>query len=193
MKLLGNKLYLLFFFLLFLFSKDLSYATTPGTNTGAAGSSGPQVGINQTVCGSGIPVLTLVLIFILMILVGCIICAINIFMGNKHDKNSEQPQNDLPPIPVTGGEARVQQPSGISQMTKLSPGSNPIGRGTNNSICLDDPKVSTRHADLYVSESRYTVTDLNSRNGTFVNGEKITQKDVYQGDQIQMGDSTITV
>jgi pSer/pThr/pTyr-binding forkhead associated (FHA) protein len=100
---------------------------------------------------------------------------------------------DQAPIPATGGEARVQQPSGVTHMAKLSPGSNLIGRGNNNAICLDDPKVSSKHADLYLSEGRYTVTDLDSRNGTYVNGEKITQKDVYHGDQIQMGDSTIFV
>ena len=47
-----------------------------------------------------------------------------------------------------------------------------IGRSYNsNNICLKDPNVSTRHAVLKRINGQWTVSDLQSRNGTFVNGE----------------------
>ena len=47
-----------------------------------------------------------------------------------------------------------------------------IGRSYNNSeICLKDPNVSSRHAVLKKINGHWTISDLQSRNGTFVNGD----------------------
>jgi pSer/pThr/pTyr-binding forkhead associated (FHA) protein len=101
---------------------------------------------------------------------------------------------DSEPIPCTGPEARIVDPSGASNSIALKVGSNSIGREANQDIQLDDPKVSKKHADLNVSpEGRYVVTDLGSQNGTTVNGTKIKQPELYQGDQIGLGDSRIIV
>ncbi len=49
-----------------------------------------------------------------------------------------------------------------------------IGRSYNsNNICLKDPNVSSRHAVLKKAEGHWVISDLQSRNGTFVNGELI--------------------
>ena len=55
-----------------------------------------------------------------------------------------------------------------------------IGRSTVNDVVLNDPTVSSHHAVLTVSDhtgsESYRLKDLNSRNGTFVNGVKITSE-----------------
>lgn len=131
-------------------------------------------------------------LFVLLLLL-FVLLVFYLVRNNQNKLNKTASSYDQPPISTTGGEAKVQQSNGLTQNVSLRPGSNPIGRNPGSAIQLNDPKVSGNHADLYVSEGRYTITDLNSSNGTFVNGEKITQRDLYQGDQIQIGDSKIIV
>ena len=117
------------------------------------------------------------------------------FYQRSHQTADLAPRSFIPPSPPENycGDARVTQPNGVTTTSNLKHGSNPIGRDPGSSIQLNDPKASSRHADLHVTESQYVLTDLNSSNGTFVNGERITQKNVYKGDQIQIGDSAITL
>jgi hypothetical protein len=58
-------------------------------------------------------------------------------------------------------------------------------------LLLDDPKVSNPHAKFTVEEGQFTVWDFGSRNGTFVNGEKIRAATLLkENDAIKMGDTT---
>lgn len=52
-----------------------------------------------------------------------------------------------------------------------------IGRSPDNDIIIDDNAVSRRHLRIARKGKRYFVQDLNSKNGTFVNGERITPKE----------------
>lgn len=49
-----------------------------------------------------------------------------------------------------------------------------IGRGDNNTIVINSPKVSRNHAVIEWNGERFVVRDLRSSNGTFVNGERVT-------------------
>lgn len=51
-----------------------------------------------------------------------------------------------------------------------------VGRSSSNDIVFDDPLVSSRHAHISYAEGQYWIEDLESTNGTVVNGEKITDK-----------------
>ena len=64
-----------------------------------------------------------------------------------------------------------------------------IGRGPDNDIVVDDLLASRRHAMLKISEDQRTVTlaDLGSQNGTFVNGERIRQQQLAEGDIVTIG------
>lgn len=65
-----------------------------------------------------------------------------------------------------------------------------IGRSHDCDICLENPTVSKLHASLHYmggKKGRWIVCDRNSRNGTFVNGERITKKELKKGDVIQIG------
>jgi len=50
-----------------------------------------------------------------------------------------------------------------------------IGRTPDNDIVLNDPSVSRSHCELKIDGSKITVIDLNSSNGTYVNGIKISR------------------
>ncbi len=69
-----------------------------------------------------------------------------------------------------------------------------IGRGQGNNLQLDEGVVSTHHAKFIIQRSPYmdsiyevTIEDLSSTNGTYVNGEKISQKRLNHSDQIRIG------
>lgn len=63
-----------------------------------------------------------------------------------------------------------------------------IGREPDNSIVLGDTYLSGHHASLSRNEHGVTVTDLGSRNGTFLNGMRLTDARMLKiGDRLQIG------
>ena len=73
------------------------------------------------------------------------------------------------------------------QTFELSDGELTLGREDSNSLCLKDPRVSRRHAIIESRGQPYTLVDLDSSNGTFVNGLPVTQHSLEHGDQIEIG------
>ncbi len=66
-------------------------------------------------------------------------------------------------------------------------GTTSLGRDASNDIQLHDTEVSRRHAQIYGAGDVYTVSDLNSSNGTFVNGRPIEAHRLESGDHLQIG------
>jgi diguanylate cyclase (GGDEF)-like protein len=66
-----------------------------------------------------------------------------------------------------------------------------IGRSTEADLWLGDDGVSRKHARLVKTGDSYTLEDLKSANGTFVQGERITERKLADGDQIQLGPTAI--
>ena len=62
-----------------------------------------------------------------------------------------------------------------------------IGRRPYNDVMLDDLTVSGEHAVLRTSNGESTIHDLNSRNGTLVNGVPVSQRTLVDGDRIEIG------
>ena len=64
-----------------------------------------------------------------------------------------------------------------------------IGRSSSNDYTLTSPAVSQQHAILTIyDDGRASIKDLNSTNGTFVNGKKIVVETfIRQGDSIMLG------
>ncbi len=63
---------------------------------------------------------------------------------------------------------------------------NVIGR-SKAAILLAESKVSTRHARILFKEGSWILEDLESTNGTFVNGRKVTRTALHRGDKIKIG------
>jgi hypothetical protein len=62
-----------------------------------------------------------------------------------------------------------------------------VGRTPDNQIVVPVREVSRRHAEIVCNESGYVLKDLGSPNGTFVNGERIAEHRLQDGDRIAMG------
>ena len=81
----------------------------------------------------------------------------------------------------------------VGEMFKLPSGEAMIGRGKRSEISLFDEGVSRAHARILSEGDTVWVEDLGSRNGTFVNGERLSNARVKlaDGDKIQVGRTTI--
>jgi ABC-type multidrug transport system ATPase subunit/pSer/pThr/pTyr-binding forkhead associated (FHA) protein/sulfur carrier protein ThiS len=67
-----------------------------------------------------------------------------------------------------------------------------IGRDTNSYLPLNHPTVSYRHAVISSQNGGLVIRDLGSTNGTFVNGQRISQVPLNSGDVIQIGPFKLT-
>jgi pSer/pThr/pTyr-binding forkhead associated (FHA) protein len=62
-----------------------------------------------------------------------------------------------------------------------------LGRADDNELPIPEPSISSRHCVFLLSGSDVIVRDLNSSNGTYVNGEPVTETILQPGDNIQVG------
>lgn len=62
-----------------------------------------------------------------------------------------------------------------------------LGRGVSNAIQLHDTEISREHAEFRRRGEAFLIRDLGSSNGTFVNGEPVTEHELKSGDQLQLG------
>jgi pSer/pThr/pTyr-binding forkhead associated (FHA) protein len=67
-----------------------------------------------------------------------------------------------------------------------------IGRSPECDIFLDDVTVSRRHAELRRDGDRFTIEDLGSLNGTFVNRRRIETVELEDDDELQIGKYRLT-
>ncbi len=67
-----------------------------------------------------------------------------------------------------------------------------IGRRSSNEVCLTDLSVSGRHARLTRDEGGTWVEDLNSTNGTYINGRLISRQRLHNGDELMLGKIRLT-
>jgi pSer/pThr/pTyr-binding forkhead associated (FHA) protein len=80
----------------------------------------------------------------------------------------------------------VQGP-GESLLIPLGTGVMHIGRGLSADLHLDEKSVSRRHAMLVHRPTGSRLLDDRSSNGTFVNGRRIVQADLHNGDVLVLG------
>jgi hypothetical protein len=64
---------------------------------------------------------------------------------------------------------------------------NYVGRGEDNHVRVVWEGISQRHALIMATGSGFTLKDLQSENGTFVNGDRVQERKLSDGDRIRMG------
>lgn len=62
-----------------------------------------------------------------------------------------------------------------------------LGRDPDSDIFLDDVTVSRRHAEVERSGARYSIRDVGSLNGTYINRQLVDQVELNEGDEVQVG------
>ena len=67
-----------------------------------------------------------------------------------------------------------------------------IGRSPECDVFLDDVTVSRRHAELVHEADAFSIRDLGSLNGTYVNRKRIESVDLQDGDEVQIGKYRLT-
>ncbi|MFC1705419.1 protein kinase [Planctomycetota bacterium] len=111
------------------------------------------------------------------------------------------------PGTAAAGAAASGSPAGLQLLPQLSVFRGPdqgrswtlphggitIGRGRHNTIVINDKGVSTTHGQLSFDGKTVTLTDLQSRNGTFVNKQRVSQLTIGEADVIVMGGTRMTV
>jgi two-component system, cell cycle response regulator len=80
----------------------------------------------------------------------------------------------------------------VGEMYKLNKREMILGRGQNADVEILDDGISRRHAAVHFGDEGVALEDLGSRNGTFLNGQRVEGKAALRdGDKIQLSSSTI--
>ncbi len=83
---------------------------------------------------------------------------------------------------------RLVEVAGNGQEHALESGEQIVGRGVEAAVVVDHEDVSRRHARITVSDQRVLVEDLDSKNGVFFNGTRVTEPTVVShGDRLSLG------
>jgi pSer/pThr/pTyr-binding forkhead associated (FHA) protein len=94
---------------------------------------------------------------------------------------------------IAGPALVVRSGGGMAGQSFFLPeGSTLIGRSPECDLFLDDVTVSRRHAELVRSGERFTIRDLGSLNGTYVNRRRIESAELADDDEVQIGKYRLT-
>ena len=81
--------------------------------------------------------------------------------------------------------------SSVGRMYRVTKDEVILGRGIQSDILVDDDGVSRYHAKIALRGEERWLVDLDSTNGTFLNGAKVKEQALVEGDKIQMGRATV--
>jgi two-component system, cell cycle response regulator len=99
---------------------------------------------------------------------------------------AEAPHRDLRPALVFLSGELIAVPIPLEREEVI------LGRSLGADVRVNDSKASRRHAKIEVKESggvtEYILTDMNSRNGTFLNGRRVETESLRNGDKVAIGD-----
>jgi two-component system cell cycle response regulator len=97
---------------------------------------------------------------------------------------ASQPAKKIPSLIVLKGKDR-------GKIFKMTAKNTSLGRDPNIDICLSDHSISRKHCLLINDQSAITIVDLQSSNGTLVNGKSISKAKLKDGDQIAIGETVM--
>ena len=88
---------------------------------------------------------------------------------------------------ITGRILQIHPVDLESGLITLSEDAFVVGREQSSDLMISERAVSRQHAKFEKNDSRFTVTDLGSTNGTWVNGERVETTELKSGDRIRIG------
>src|SRR5207247_4945544 len=92
---------------------------------------------------------------------------------------------ETPPATPQQARLKILLPTGDVFDRELTNAETQIGKGPRNDIVIADAAVSTAHAMIRLEGNVYAINDIGSRNGTFVNGERVAEsRPLNHGDVI---------
>jgi len=97
----------------------------------------------------------------------------------------------LPPPAPRADPAYGQLRAAGGPSVTLREGTITVGRGSENDVVLDDPKVSRHHARIQCVGGTCRVQDLDSSNGTFIDGERVAEGTLAPGSEVRFGGTTL--
>lgn len=100
-----------------------------------------------------------------------------------------QPADETAVVPLARAHLVLRSPDGPTQTIVLTRDPLTIGRHPTNHVVIDIATVSAEHAVVEYVGGVYRLTDRGSRNGTYVNGQRITEYHLQDGDIIRIGDA----
>jgi len=130
-------------------------------------------------------ILRLILILLIYLFVGWM--GYTIFLDMKQEKSSQRKEwiPTLTVIPATGQQGQVRQFT-IPEII--------IGRDPTCHLPLDNGTISLRHCRLYFERKQWWVEDLESTNGSYLNGKRIETSTVLANDdELSIGQVTLTI
>lgn len=105
-------------------------------------------------------------------------------MGELQDELRKRAVRDRACLVVLAG-------ANVGEMYRIEAGETVLGRATGATIRLNDDGISRRHARIFVEEGQFLIEDLNSANGTVINGQTMARTRLADGDKIRLGPTTI--
>lgn len=103
------------------------------------------------------------------------------------------PADELSPPPVVEppvrGQLRLHDGNGGGRLFQLRRRTE-VGR--NGAVAVEDETLSSRHFEIERSEGQFVLRDLESSNGTFLNGQRVERAELQSGDEIRAGRSVFT-
>lgn len=85
----------------------------------------------------------------------------------------------------------VASPQGRGRVVALVRATTRIGRDTGNDLVLESDLVSRRHAVLRIEGSVVVLEDLDSTNGTWVNGARVRRRVLANHDEVELGECVL--
>jgi pSer/pThr/pTyr-binding forkhead associated (FHA) protein len=109
------------------------------------------------------------------------------------DEEGEGEETLLQSLGITGPALVVRSGGGMGgQSFQPEEGTTLVGRSPECQIFLDDVTVSRRHAEILREDDTFTIRDLGSLNGTYVNRKRIESVVLENDDEVQIGKYRLT-
>jgi hypothetical protein len=130
------------------------------------------------------PAVPLPLLVLLALLLGSIGLVIALILRRRETAGKPQ---------AVSARIEILYPDGGRKSFEIREARTAIGRAKDNHLVLHDSGVSSHHAEITISGGAFILKDRASANGIFLNGEKIQEAPLYQGDEILLGTTKLTI